>query len=149
MDVVLLQDIEKLGAQHQIVQVKPGYARNFLIPNRLAQTATKEARRLANERQKQQQRREEKLMGQLQDIVDQLKKTVVKVGAKTGTSGKIFGSVTTLQLADAIKKAFGVTVDRKKITILEEDIKMVGTYKAMVELHKDVKVEIDFEVAAE
>jgi len=149
MEVVLLQDVEKLGTQHEIVKVSSGYARNFLIPNRLAQTATDGARKLANERQKQQQRREEKLMGQLQDIVDKLKTTIVKVGAKTGTSGKIFGSITTLQLADAIKKAFGISVDRKKITILEEDIKMVGTYKAMVDLHKDVKVEIDFEVAAE
>ena len=149
MEVVLLQDVEKLGAQHQIVKVRPGYARNYLIPKGLAQTATVQARNLANERQKQQQRREEKLMGQLQDIVDKLKNTVIKIGAKTGTSGKIFGSVTTLQLTEAIKKEFGVSVDRKKITIMEEDIKMVGTYKAMVDLHKDVKVEIDFEVVAE
>ena len=145
----MLQDVEKLGAQHQIVKVRPGYARNYLIPKGLAQTATVQARNLANERQKQQQRREEKLMGQLQDIVDKLKNTVIKIGAKTGTSGKIFGSVTTLQLTEAIKKEFGVSVDRKKITIMEEDIKMVGTYKAMVDLHKDVKVEIDFEVVAE
>jgi large subunit ribosomal protein L9 len=149
MEVVLLQDVDKLGAQHQIVKVKPGYARNFLIPRGLAQAASDGSRALALEKQKQQQRREEKLMSQLQDIVDKLRKTVVKVGAKTGTSGKIFGSVTTLQLADAIKKTFSVNVDRKKITIMEEDIKTLGNYKAMVELHKDVKVEIDFEVVAE
>lgn len=149
MEVVLLQDIDKLGAQHQIVKVRPGYARNYLIPRGLALAATEGARKLALEKQKQQQRREEKLMSQLQHIVDQLKKTVVKVGAKVGTSGKIFGSVTTLQLSDAIKKTFGVNVDRRKITLLDEDIKVLGTYKALVELHKDVKVEIDFEVAAE
>ena len=149
MEVVLLQDVDKLGTQHQVVKVRPGYARNFLIPNGLAQAASEGARKHAVEKQKQQQRREEKLMGQLQHIVDQLKKTVVKIGAKTGTSGKIFGSVTTLQLAEAIKKNFGVNIDRKKISILEEDIKMLGTYKALVELHKDVKVEIDFEVVAE
>ena len=144
-----MQDVEKLCSQHQIVKVRPGYARNYLIPHGLAQAASEGSRRLAVEKQKQQQRREEKLMSQLQTIVDQLKKTVVKVGAKTGTSGKIFGSVTTLQIADAIKKTFGVNVDRKKITLLEEDIKMLGTYKALVDLHKDVKVEIDFEVVAE
>lgn len=149
MEVVLLQDVDKLGAQHQIVKVRPGYARNYLIPRGLAQPASQGARKLAAERHKQQQRREEKLMSQLQTIVDQLRKTVVKVGAKTGTSGKIFGSVTTLQLADAIKKTFGINVDRKKISILEEDIKVLGTYKALVDLHKDVKVEIDFEVVGE
>ena len=149
MEVVLLQDVDKLGAQHQIVKVRPGYARNFLIPRGLAQAASEGARNLALERQKQQNRREEKLMSQLQTIVDKLKTTVVKVGAKTGTSGKIFGSVTTLQLADAIKKAFGVNVDRKKISIIDEDIKTLGNYKALVDLHKDVKVEIDFEVVAE
>jgi len=149
MEVVLLQDVDKLGTQHQIVKVRPGFARNYLIPRGLAQAASGGARKLALEKQKQQQRREEKLMSQLQTIVDQLKKTVVRVGAKTGTSGKIFGSVTTLQLAEAIKKQFGVNVDRKKISILEEDIKVLGTYKALVDLHKDVKVEIDFEVVAE
>ncbi|HXH20271.1 MAG TPA: 50S ribosomal protein L9 [Chitinophagales bacterium] len=149
MEVVLLQDVEKLGAQFQVVKVRPGYARNYLIPRGLAQVADDGTKRLAAEKQKQQQRREEKLMGQLQNIVDQLKKTVIKVGAKVGTSGKIFGSVTTLQLSESIKKAFGVNVDRRKITLLEEDIKVLGTYKALVELHKDVKVEIDFEVVAE
>jgi large subunit ribosomal protein L9 len=120
-----------------------------LIPRGLALVANDGNKKFATEKQKQQQRREEKLLSQLQTIVDQLRKTVVKIGAKTGTSGKIFGSVTTLQLADAIKKQFGVGVDRKKISILEEDIKTLGTYKALVDLHKDVKVEIDFEVVAE
>jgi len=149
MEVVLLQDVDKLGAQSQIVKVKPGFARNYLIPRGLALVANEGAKKFAVEKQKQQQRREEKLLSQLQTIVDQLRRNVVKVGAKTGTSGKIFGSVTTLQLSDAIKKQFGVNVDRKKISILEEDIKMLGTYKALVDLHKDVKVEIDFEVVAE
>ncbi len=149
MEVVLLQDVEKLGAQSQIVKVRPGFARNFLIPRGFAVAASEGARKFAVEKQKQTQRREEKLMSQLQTIVDKLKNTVVKVGAKVGTSGKIFGSVTTLQLADAIKKTFSVNVDRKKITILEEDIKVLGSYKALVELHKDVKVEVGFEVVAE
>lgn len=149
MEVVLLQDVDKLGAQNAIVKVRPGYARNFLIPRGLALVANDGNRKFANEKAKQQQRRDEKLLSQLQTIVDQLKRTVVKVGAKTGTSGKIFGSVTTLQLADAIKKQFGVNVDRKKISLIDEEIKTLGTYKALVDLHKDVKVEIDFEVVAE
>lgn len=149
MEVVLLQEVDKLGAQNAIVKVKPGFARNFLIPRGLALVANEGNKKFALEKQKQAQRREEKLVSQLQNIVDQLKKTVVKIGAKTGTSGKIFGSVTTLQLAEAIKKQFGVNVDRKKVSILEEDIKTLGTYKALVDLHKDVKVEIDFEVVAE
>ncbi len=149
MDVVLLQDVDKLGAQHQIVKVKPGYARNYLIPKGMALLATDGNKKMANEREKQQSRRDEKILSQLQTIVDQLKKNVLKIGAKTGTSGKIFGSVTTLQLADAIKKQFSVNVDRKKITLLEDEIKTLGTYKALVDLHKDVKVEIDFEVVAE
>ena len=149
MDVVLLQDVDKLGAQHQIVKVKSGYARNYLIPKGMALLATDGNKKMANEREKQQSRRDEKILSQLQTIVDQLKKNVLKIGAKTGTSGKIFGSVTTLQLADAIKKQFSVNVDRKKITLLEDEIKTLGTYKALVDLHKDVKVEIDFEVVAE
>ncbi|GIV34782.1 MAG: 50S ribosomal protein L9 [Chitinophagales bacterium] len=149
MEVVLLQDIENLGSQYQIVKVKPGYARNYLIPRGLALIANEGNRKMSAEKQKQAKRREEKLLSQLQSIVDQLKMNAVRVGAKVGTSGKIFGSVTTLQIAEAIKKQFGVTVDRKKITILEEDIKVLGTYKALVDLHKDVKVEIDFEVVAE
>lgn len=149
MEVVLLQDVDKLGAQNAIVKVKPGFARNYLIPRGLALVANEGNKKFAQEKQKQAARREEKLVSQLQTIVDQLKKTVVKIGAKTGTSGKIFGSVTTLQLADALKKQFSVNVDRKKISILEEEIKTLGTYKALVDLHKDVKVEIDFEVVAE
>src|SRR5688572_30030456 len=149
MEVVLLQDVDKLGAQNAIVKVRPGFARNFLIPRGLALVANDGNKKFANEKQKQQSRREEKLLSQLQTIVDQLRKTVVKIGAKTGTSGKIFGSVTTLQLADAIKKQFGVNIDRKKISLIDEEIKMLGTYKALVDLHKDVKVEIDFEVVAE
>lgn len=149
MEVVLLQDVDKLGTQNAIVKVKPGFARNYLIPRGLALVANDGNKKFAQEKQKQAARREEKLVSQLQTIVDQLRNTVVKIGAKTGTSGKIFGSVTTLQLADAIKKQFGVNVDRKKVSILEEDIKTLGTYKALVDLHKDVKVEIDFEVVAE
>ncbi len=149
MEVVLLQDVDKLGSQNQVVKVKPGFARNYLIPKGLALVANEGNKKLSAEKQKQAQRREDKLLSQLQNIVDQLRQTVVKVGAKVGTSGKIFGSVTTLQIADALKKQFGVGIDRKKISILEEDIKMLGTYKALVDLHKDVKVEIDFEVVAE
>lgn len=148
MEIVLLQDIENLGDQNDIVKVKPGYARNYLIPQGMAVVASGGNRRLALEKQKQAERREELLMSQMQEIVDKLKSTVIRVGAKTGTSGKIFGSVTTIQLADAIKEQLGINIDRKKIT-LPEEVKTLGTYKAEIDLHKDVKVEVDFEVEGE
>ncbi len=148
MEVILLQDVAKLGKQNELVKVRPGYGRNFLLPKGYAVVATDTARKQLNERIKQEERREDKIMGKLQEIVDTLKETVFTVGAKTGTSGKIFGSVTTVQIADAIKKQKGINIDRRKITLAEE-VKMLGTYSAEADLHKDVKVKINFEVVGE
>lgn len=148
MEVILLQDVDKLGRQNQVVKVRPGYGRNYLIPKGLAVLATESAKKEMQERLKQEQKREERLMSQLQQIVDTLKATVFKVGAKAGSSGKIFGSVTSVQLADAIKKQKDIKVDRRKITLLEE-VKTLGTYTAEVSLHKDVQVRITFEVVEE
>lgn len=145
MEVILLQDVAKLGKQNELVKVRPGYGRNFLIPKGLASLATESQRKQLAERIKQDARREEKLMSQLQLIVDTLKSTVFQVAAKSGTSGKIFGSVTNVQLADAIKKQKNINIDRRKITIAEE-VKNLGTYTANVNLHKDVEVNISFEV---
>jgi large subunit ribosomal protein L9 len=103
---------------------------------------------MLNERIKQEERREEKMLKEIAKVVDLLKNTKYTIGAKTGTSGKIFGSVTTIQLAQAIKKQSGVTIDRKKIT-LPEDVSMLGEYKANIALHKDSSVEVSFEVIAE
>ncbi|MCS6991298.1 MAG: 50S ribosomal protein L9 [Chitinophagales bacterium] len=148
MEVILLQDVEKLGKENDIVQVRPGFARNYLIPRKLAVVADETQRKLLAERQRQEKRREEKLLRELARVVETLKSTRFTIGAKTGTSGRIFGKITTIQLAQAIKKQAGVVIDRKKITI-PDDILMLGEYKAQVALHKDVEVEVVFEVVAE
>ena len=145
MEVILLQDVAHLGKQNDLVKVRAGYGRNLLLPKGLAALATESQRKQLEERLKQDARREEKIMSQLQLIVDTLKSTVFQVGAKSGTSGKIFGSVTNVQLADAIKKQKNINIDRKKITLAEE-VKNLGTYTANVNLHKDVEVTISFEV---
>jgi len=148
MEVILLQDVEKLGNANELVKVSPGFARNYLIPRKLASPADTTAKKQLAEREKQNARREEKMLMEINRYVDVLKGTTFKVGAKTGTSGKIFGSVTTIQLASAIKEQKNITVDRKKIT-LPEDISTLGTYTATVNLHKDVSVPVAFEVVAE
>lgn len=148
MEVILLQDVENLGDKNDLVTVKPGYARNYLIPQRLAVTANKANKKQYEEWVRQADARQEKLMKELEAVVEKLKNNTVKVGAKAGTSGKIFGSVTSLQLSDAIKKQLNAPIDRKKIE-LPEDVKMLGEYTATVHLHKDVDVEVKFEVVAE
>jgi len=148
MELILLKDIEGLGDRDDVVTVKNGYGRNYLIPKRMAIVANKRNSNMLKERTRQSDLKTDKMMGQIQAAVTQLEGSSLKVGAKVGTSGKIFGSVTNIQLADAIKKATGLEIDRRKITILEE-IKSLGTYKAELDLHKDVKPEIEFEVVAE
>ncbi|MBS1657100.1 MAG: 50S ribosomal protein L9 [Bacteroidetes bacterium] len=148
MEVILLQDVDKLGKESEMVKVRPGYARNYLIPRKLAVVADESQKKMLSERIKQEDRREEKMLKEIAKVVDLLKNTKYTIGAKTGTSGKIFGSVTTIQLAQAIKKQSGVTIDRKKIT-LPEDVSMLGEYKANIALHKDANVEVAFEVVAD
>ncbi|MEO5675648.1 MAG: 50S ribosomal protein L9 [Chitinophagales bacterium] len=148
MDVILLQDVDKLGKENELVKVRHGYARNFLLPRKFAVVADDSQKKMLSERVKQDERREEKLVKAIVQVQDVLKNTVYRIGAKTGTSGKIFGSVTTIQLAHAIKKQSNISIDRKKIT-LPDDVSMIGDYKAGVSLHKDVNVEVAFEVVAE
>ena len=148
MDVILLQDVAKLGKESELVKVRPGYARNFLIPQKLAVVADESQKKMLAERMKQDERREEKMLKEIAKVVDTLKNTRYVIGAKTGTSGKIFGSVTTIQMAQAIKKQSNISIDRKKIA-LPDDVSMIGEYKANISLHKDVNVEVTFEVAAE
>ena len=148
MEVILLQDVEKLGKENELVKVRAGYGRNFLLPRKLAAVADESGKKQVAERKKQDTRREEKMLKEITRYVDVLKSTTFKVGAKTGTSGKIFGSVTTVQLASAIKQQKGITVDRKKI-ILAEEVKTIGTYTANIDLHKDVQVTVTFEVVGE
>ena len=149
MDVVLLQDVDNLGVKNDLVNVKPGYARNYLIPRGLAVNANKANLKWREELVKQTQRKEDKMLAGIQEVVDKLKGATIKVGAKVGTSGKIFGSVTPIQIADSVKKQLGAEVDRKKVEISEE-VKTLGTYTATVNLHKSIDpVEVKFEVVEE
>ncbi len=149
MEVILKQDVHNLGYKNDIVKVKEGYARNFLIPKRLAIVATQTNRKVVAETMKQRAFKEEKIKKEAQKIADTLGGITLKIGAKAGTSGKIFGSVNSLQIAEAIQKQFNYEIDRKKIIVDGEGIKELGTYSAKVNLHKEVKLEVKFEVVAE
>ena len=148
MEVILKQDVDKLGQENELVKVRPGYARNFLIPRGLAVVVTEGSRKQLAEREKQAGRREEQLLKQLGSVQDKLKNTTLRIGAKSGTSGKIFGSVTTHMITDAIKKQLNIVIDRKKVT-LPEDVSNLGNYTAHIVLHKDVAVDVPFEVVSE
>ena len=148
MDIILKQDLDNLGYADEIVKVRPGYARNFLIPNGLAIIANEENRKVLAETMKQRAHKAQKIKGGAEEQAKKLEAMVIKIGAKVGESGKIYGSVNALQLADALSK-LGVEVDRKKIHLDSEHIKTLGTYSAVVNLHKDVKAKVTFEVVAE
>jgi large subunit ribosomal protein L9 len=148
MDIILKNDVPNLGYKDDIVNVKNGYALNYLIPQGLAITATGSALKSHNEILKQRAHKEEKIKEQAQEIANVLKNVTLSVGAKTSTKGKIFGSVNAIQIAEALQEK-GFTVDRKSITFKEDLIKEVGTYHARIRLHKEVFVEIPFEIVGE
>ena len=148
MQVILIKDVDNLGAANELVTVRPGYARNYLIPQKYAIEASEGNRKMLEERQKQLKKREEKLMAEINKVREVLTASPVKVGAKTGTSGKIFGSVTAIQLARAIREQKGYEIDRRRISIIDE-VKEVGTYKAQIDFGKENVVEMEFEVAGE
>ncbi len=149
MEIILKQDVKNLGYVNDIVTVKNGYARNFLIPKGLAITATETNRKILAEDLKQKAHKNEKIITEASDLAKALEDITVKIGAKTATTGKIFGSVNNIQIADAIQKQFNYEIDRKKIIVDGDSIKEVGTYKATINLHKEVKVVVNFEVFAE
>jgi large subunit ribosomal protein L9 len=148
MEIILIQDVKNLGYKDELANVKPGYARNFLIPRGLAIVADESKKKQLTETLKQRAHKEEKIKTEASALAQALQTKTVQVGAKVGDSGKIFGSINAIQLADALKKA-GYTVDRKNITLDEETIKAVGTYTATIRLHKEVSVKINFEVVEE
>ena len=148
MEVILKQDVKNLGYKDDVVKVRPGYGRNYLIPKNLAEMATTASKKMLTETVKQRAFKEQKVKAAAEATAAKLKDAVVKVGAKVGESGKIFGSVTTVQLADAIKK-LGYDVDRKNINLKEDSIKTVGTYTADIRLHKEVTATVTFEVVQE
>ena len=148
MEVILIKDVDNLGGVNEMVNVRPGFARNYLIPQKFALEANESNKKMLAERQKVSQKREAKLMAEIAKVTQVLKESPVKVGAKTGTSGKIFGSVTSIQIARAIREQKGYEIDRRRISILE-DVKELGTHKASIDFNKDNVVEIEFEVVSE
>ncbi len=148
MEIILKQDMPGLGDKDDIIKVKNGYGRNFLIPQGYAILATESARKVHSENLRQRSHKEEKIKEQAAEIGKQLADLKLSLGAKTSTSGKIFGSVNTIQIAEALKEK-GFDIDRRNITIEGDQVKEVGSYVAIVKLHKEVKVEINFEIVAE
>jgi large subunit ribosomal protein L9 len=148
MEIILKQDIDTLGSKDDIINVRDGYARNFLIPKGLAVTATVSAKKIHAENIRQRAHKEAKVKAEALTICERLKDVKLTIGAKTSTKGKIFGSVNTVQIAEALLSK-GFEIERKYITINEEAIKEVGTYTAKVKLHREVIAEVHFEIVAE
>lgn len=147
MQIILKQDVKNLGEKDDIVSVKPGFGRNYLIPQGQAILATESARKVLAENIKQAQFKQEKIKKDADAIAAKLEGVTLSIGAKAGESGKIFGAVNTIQVSDALKK-LGFEVDRRRITF-ETDVKFVGDYIANLNLHKEVKVQVPFTVVAE
>ena len=148
MEVILTKYVDNLGAVNELVKVKSGYARNYLIPQLMAIEATPGNKKQLEERLKQVRKKEEKMLAEINNVKAKLAEAPLKIGAKTGTSGKIFGSVTPLQISRAIMEQKGYEIDRKKISIPDE-VKEVGTYKAVIEFGNNQSAEVEFEVAGE
>jgi large subunit ribosomal protein L9 len=148
MQVILIQDVDNLGGANELVSVKNGYARNFLIPGKLAVEANPSNLKQMEEKIKQLRKKEDKLLAEVNSVIAVLKASPLKIGAKTGTSGKIFGSVTSLQITRAIRDQKGYEIDRKRITIPEE-IKELGTFKAVIDFGNGNHTDVEFEVIGE
>jgi large subunit ribosomal protein L9 len=148
MQIILIKDVDNLGGAHEVVEVRPGYARNFLIPQKYAIEASSSNLKVLEERRKQIEKREAKLLAEIAKVAEALKSAPVKLGAKIGTSGKIFGSVTAIQLARAIREQKGYEIDRRRISIIDE-VKEAGNYKAQIDFGKENILELDFEVVGE
>jgi large subunit ribosomal protein L9 len=149
MHIILKKDLETLGYADDLVQVKPGYALNYLIPQGYAVVANDTNRRILAEVLKQKDKKETKLVAQINDVKARLESAKLTIGAKVGTTDKIFGSVTAYHVAEAIKKAVEIEVDRRKIVIVEGEVKTLGAYTAEVGLGKEHKVTVNFEVVSE
>lgn len=148
MQVILIQDVNNLGGVNEVVSVKNGYARNFLIPRKMAVEASPSNMQQLNERLKQQQKKEAAMLAEINQVIAKLKEGAVKIGAKVGTSGKIFGSVTSVQISRAIRDQKGYEIDRRKIHIIDE-IKELGNFKAKVDFGHGHETELELEVIAE
>ena len=149
MDIILLQDIDKVGDKHELVSVKPGYARNYLIPQGMALVANDANRAKLDEIKRKEEEELAARKAEFVEMADKLKGEVLKIGAKAGQSGKIFGSVTNVQWAAALKEQMNIEVDRRRVILPEEDIKTLGAYVAELNLHPEVDIKVNFEVIEE
>jgi len=147
MEVILREDIEKLGSRGQVVKVAPGYARNFLLPKRLAVAATESNKKIVEQERQAHLRKEAKLVGEAQDLAKIMLGTAITIKQKAGEADQLFGSVTSKDIADALA-AKGFNIDRRKIQ-LADPIKQLGEYTVPVKLHKDVTVDVSVLVAKE
>jgi large subunit ribosomal protein L9 len=147
MEVILKQDIAGLGYKNDIVKVKAGYGNNYLIPNGIALIATDSNKKLVQENIRQAAHKAAKIKQDAQSLADKIGEFTAEIRTKAGESGKIFGAVTALQIADVLK-AKGFDIDRKKV-VLKESPKQLGSYTATLDLHKEVKHEIKVNVLAE
>ncbi len=148
MEIILLKDIDKVGEKHTIVTVKNGYARNYLIPQKMALIANTTNRKRLADLERQEEAKEAKMVGVYEEMAKKLEGKTLKIGAKAGTSGKIFGSVTSVQIVAALKEQFDVEILRKKV-LLPEEIKNIGSYEMTLRLHTDVQPKMAFEVVEE
>jgi len=148
MQVILKQDMLNLGQKDDIIAVKDGYGRNFLIPKGYAVLATGSAKKIHAENLRQRSHKEEKIKNDAVALSEKMKDVKLTIGAKTSTTGKIFGSVNTIQIAEVLLQK-GFEVDRKRITIKEDSVKQIGNYTAIVRLHREIAVEVPFEVVSE
>jgi large subunit ribosomal protein L9 len=149
MEIILKKDITNLGYKNDLVNVKDGYARNYLIPKGMAIIATESSKKELTELKKQQSFKEEKIINEAETIAKALEGAEFTIGVKAGTSGKIFGSVNNIMVANAILEQKKLEIDRKTVILNEDHIKEIGKYKAKIKLHKSVEVEIDLDVVAE
>ena len=149
MNIILLQDIDKVGGKYEVVSVKDGYGRNYLIPQKMAIIANETNLKRLDDLKRRENAQAAKMVAAAQEIANQLEGKVLKIGAKAGTSGKIFGSITNLQLAQALQEQFSIEIDRRKIDFGDEDIKELGTYTAKLNIHSEVDTRISFEVVEE
>ena len=148
MNVILKQDMPNLGHKDDTVVVKDGYARNYLIPKGFAINATAQNKKVHEEILRQRAHKEAELKDAALKLAEELKKVSLTIGAKTSTKGKIFGSVNTIQIAEALTEK-GFDLERKNISISDDLIKEIGSYSATVKLHKEVLVDVPFEIVSE
>ena len=146
MEIIFLTDIANLGHKDDIVDVKQGYGRNYLIPQGYAILATPSARKVVAENLRQRAHKEAKLKAEAEEIAAQLAEVKLTIGAKTSSTGKIFCSVNSIMISESLKEK-GFDIDRKKIVL--KDVKEIGTYTALIKLHREVKVDVEFEVVSE